>query len=203
MNLKEAIEQIVVLFEYRAPGPHALEIIKRVNATYAYKRHVPLSELTKPADLVCAWCNLAPTKSRGRKYCGKDCSESALMYLYPQFAASKMYRLIVLQDFACRACGVIDEEWFLKRMEHYKAKQRRVLEEYKKYGWAVDKNETEKAFLFQFGDCTGDRWQVDHIVPVHKGGAGVGMENLQVLCTPCHKLKTAKDLGGKRCQRSS
>ena len=35
--------------------------------------------------------------------------------------------------------------------------------------------------------------EVDHIVPLCKGGSDQNPRNLQVLCTPCHKQKTAKE----------
>jgi hypothetical protein len=38
---------------------------------------------------------------------------------------------------------------------------------------------------------SGCRWQADHIHPVVEGGGGCGLENLQLLCTPCHAEKTA------------
>ena len=36
------------------------------------------------------------------------------------------------------------------------------------------------------------RWAVDHIVPLWAGGANED-ENLQLLCEPCHKVKTARE----------
>jgi len=42
------------------------------------------------------------------------------------------------------------------------------------------------------------RPEVDHIVPIYKGGIPLGMENHQVICYTCHKTKTGKDLSGKR-----
>lgn len=36
--------------------------------------------------------------------------------------------------------------------------------------------------------------QVDHILPVHKGGGGMGLWNFQLLCKSCHKQKTKQDL---------
>ncbi|MGI9175700.1 MAG: HNH endonuclease, partial [Rhodothermales bacterium] len=34
-------------------------------------------------------------------------------------------------------------------------------------------------------------WDMDHIQPVIEGGGGTGLRNLQTLCVPCHKQKTA------------
>jgi len=35
---------------------------------------------------------------------------------------------------------------------------------------------------------------VDHILPVHKGGGGMGLWNFQGLCKSCHKAKTRIDV---------
>ena len=37
--------------------------------------------------------------------------------------------------------------------------------------------------------------QVDHVVPVFKGGKVYDEANLQVLCVPCHTFKTRIDKG--------
>ena len=55
------------------------------------------------------------------------------------------------------------------------------------------------AFLAAHGRCQrctlhitpGKRWEVDHITPVALGGTD-DPANLQVLCAPCHGIKTAK-----------
>ena len=38
-----------------------------------------------------------------------------------------------------------------------------------------------------------DNWHVDHIYPVFLGGSACGLENLQTICTDCHKEKTYAD----------
>ncbi|NXS23270.1 ZRAB3 endonuclease, partial [Mystacornis crossleyi] len=38
----------------------------------------------------------------------------------------------------------------------------------------------------------GQFWQVDHIQPVYSGGGQCSLENLQTLCTACHRERTAK-----------
>jgi 5-methylcytosine-specific restriction endonuclease McrA len=42
------------------------------------------------------------------------------------------------------------------------------------------------------------RPEVDHIVPIYKGGTPLGIDNHQAICYTCHKSKTSKDLSGKR-----
>ena len=37
-----------------------------------------------------------------------------------------------------------------------------------------------------------DRWEMDHVVPVVEGGGCCGLENLRVLCPPCHRGVTAQ-----------
>lgn len=41
-------------------------------------------------------------------------------------------------------------------------------------------------------------WEVDHIMPVVEGGGGTGLDNLQTLCSPCHKKKTSAMMRQRR-----
>jgi 5-methylcytosine-specific restriction endonuclease McrA len=40
-------------------------------------------------------------------------------------------------------------------------------------------------------------WELDHVVPLIEGG-GHELSNLQTLCTPCHKRKTAQEAAARR-----
>lgn len=42
-----------------------------------------------------------------------------------------------------------------------------------------------------------DGMEVDHIIPLSKGGSEEDLENLQVLCTECHGAKTIRESGGR------
>jgi hypothetical protein len=49
-----------------------------------------------------------------------------------------------------------------------------------------------RVFLLQLNEMIknpgeGHFWQVDHIKPVYEGGGQCSLDNLQTLCTICHK----------------
>ena len=41
--------------------------------------------------------------------------------------------------------------------------------------------------------CAVRRLECDHIIPISAGGNFFGLDNLQILCVLCHRLKTAKE----------
>jgi 5-methylcytosine-specific restriction endonuclease McrA len=43
-------------------------------------------------------------------------------------------------------------------------------------------------------------WELDHVTPLIDGGSH-DFKNLQTLCTPCHKHKTAKEARNRAAQR--
>lgn len=45
------------------------------------------------------------------------------------------------------------------------------------------------------------KWEADHIIPVHLGGGGCGLENFQTLCEDCHKKKTARGAARRAASR--
>ena len=45
------------------------------------------------------------------------------------------------------------------------------------------------------GRCPAHPWILDHIRPIAMGGDQWDAGNLQVLCTRCNKIKTARDMG--------
>lgn len=49
----------------------------------------------------------------------------------------------------------------------------------------------------------GNDWDADHIVPVHQGGGGCGLDNYQTLCKPCHKEKTGRNAKKRAASRKA
>ncbi len=160
------------------PGPIALAAIEAKPRA----RYFNLSDL--PHLKVCAWCNARPITPPRRRYCGEDCQESATLYCAPQTPAMKMFVLIQLQDCTCVGCGeCFDEE--LKKMVEQKW---HVIKE-RHNAWL----DWKKVPLHYLGDNTGQLWHVDHIIPIFRGGRGVCLENIQVLCVRCHQKKTTRE----------
>lgn len=164
------------------PGPYALEAIQRKPAA----RYFNLSEL--PKLKVCAWCNAFPVHPPKRRYCSDDCQRSAHMFCTPQSPAMKMYILLQLQDCTCVGCGEFFEDHVNELVDKWWA----LIQERRKHGIWTEK-ELDKVPLRFVGDQTGHLWHVDHIIPIFRGGHGVCLENLQVLCVNCHRVKTARE----------
>src|SRR5690606_12121096 len=172
------------MFEYVPPGPRAKAYLEKRRSA----RHGRLSDL-KVVDGICKWCEPAPVKSKQsgfRLYCGRDCSESAAASMSPQKPTAKAYILIVRQSAACARC----KEDFSEQLDAIIWKNLTHWIDDLKIRPVRDDDTID---LWVLGRDNGHIWQVDHIVPIHKGGIGVGLDNVQVLCVDCHHRKTAED----------
>ncbi len=157
------------------------------------RRRFSLSEL-QAAPGHCVWCD---NKLEGKKqrWCSSACVKSAQCAGTPTTQDVKMYRLIYMQSFACAGCGQSFEDEIRKMI----VRAHEVWNRHHNYRYGpggVGEKEMlppKKISLYILGAGTGDKWQTDHIVPVHKGGAGIEASNLQVLCVPCHLRKTVED----------
>ena len=182
-DMNEYIKSKVEAFQYREPGPIAKEQMWR----YRKARSVGMDHLRKTPDGRCAWCNVTRITDRRRKYCTDDCSQSAYFYSYPQNPAAKAWRLIEVQACACVGCGLdytAEIERRIQGIEHYNDRMRKQHPDWFK---------ADKVTYYRLGYNTGEKWHVDHINPLFKGGDGIGMDNVQVLCVECHKRKTVEE----------
>lgn len=169
--------------DYREPGPLAYDATLRLGS----RRTFSLALLPKPQGQ-CAWCNERQTKGK-RKYCSEDCQESAYIYSYPQSPASKMFVFLQRQGCVCLGCGECFDCEITRRIEGCLAWIERHAKDHPRS--AMEK--PEFVTFHSLGNGTGELWHVDHILPIFKGGQGVGLENIQVLCVPCHKQKTVRE----------
>ena len=133
---------------------------------------------------LCRWCHLqVPTRKKQQVWCGQECvGEHALTK-----GSSGPIRIAVLDrdKGVCAVCG-LDCDAFEKRMRNRlrQLRDRRLgSERIKRLRDAVVKR--------GFDGLIDSTWQADHIVARSEGGSSL-MENIQTLCTPCHKAKSAE-----------
>jgi hypothetical protein len=144
-----------------------------------------LSELRVEAK-ICKWCEARAIDDARAHYCSDACRVSADIWARPQSPAAKAFVLVFKQDGVCTFCGLLwRDELALRILEG--------AERCKRAGFSLGRE-----LLWRVGYNTGDLWHVDHIVPIHKGGVGVGPANIQVICVGCHRRKTAGENRGQK-----
>lgn len=139
----------------------------------------------------CVWCQIALT---GKKYkwCGPECMESAFAWANPQ-KEQGLQVLLARQSWKCNLCQydyAPHVEETRKKMSWYYPEMR-TLDVSAKFHWVFVKRLKRLV-------PKNRRPEVDHIVPIYKGGQSLGLDNHQAICYLCHKAKTKKDLSGKR-----
>lgn len=144
-------------------NPQIIELTKTLNSRYVAKSYV------KRVPGLCKWCYEVPTKGL-RHYCSHRCSLMLEAWAYPQ-SEFGLWVLLTRQDHKCAACQYQYDKQESSYRDHI----------YRHY--AVLKSK-----------CPEDRKpEVDHIIPISKGGESLGFNNHQVLCYTCHKAKTKID----------
>lgn len=176
---------------YKKTGnPAAEEILK----TYK-ERSCDLSSLNAikiDNKRFCAWCGVGQLNHGNQKYCTKDCSFSAMASFYPQ-KEEGLSILLIRQDWKCAGCfydyAPLAQQ--IAKAMHGGHDYNRLVDFKVEYDWALMKRLKSR--------CPSEyRPEVDHIVPIYKGGQSLGLDNHQAICYTCHKTKTKKDLSGKR-----
>jgi len=140
----------------------------------------------------CAWCGYALSKASLRSgvkatYCSKECSEQGRIRRGGKFNRVRD-QLFSLEGGICQKCGINAYALFL-RINALKPVER--LNALCNTNWNLPKSGQALDRLLQ-NPKKGDFWQADHIIAVAEGGGDCGLDNLQTLCTPCHRVETEK-----------
>lgn len=129
---------------------------------------------TEDGKKMCAWCAQGQLHHGNQKYCTDNCRDSATAWAYPQ-KEEALYFLLQRQGWKCNLCShAYPEPTTPSKWYTMKRLKRASLPERKP--------------------------EVDHIVPVYKGGTSIGLDNHQAICYTCHKAKTRIDNSGKRAK---
>lgn len=180
----------------KSPNPKVEELTKSIKA-----RRVNLSNL-KPLKLedgkrLCVWCYTNKLGNHpNQKYCSKECSNQAMAWANPQQDEGVGY-LLLRQNYQCNICK---HDWkpFIQDHvigKHYGTKGVEAQSWQERYVYAVIRS-------FKHKIDVNLRPEVDHIIPISKGGQSLGFENHQVCCFLCHKAKSKVDNSGPRKPRT-
>ena len=168
-------------------NPKLLELVKTHKA-----RRINASDIV-PTVIdgvrLCAYCGENPIIGhRAKKYCSKICQFSLYAWCEPQ-KESSLAVLLARQGYKCATCGydwnplaesLIAAPGINKKLNRFTEYSLRLIKRLKR---TVDKDRKP---------------EVDHLIPISKGGQSIGLENVRAICNTCHKAKTKIDNSGKR-----
>lgn len=144
----------------------------------------------------CRWCM---AKLSGRKYawCSDECSSMAWAWANPQKEGG-LHILMARQDFKCAKCAY-DYMPYVEDTIKYLNKNASSTRMFTVHPDKIKEKISERLMkILKYKVPTDRRPEVDHIVPISKGGQSIGFDNHQAICYCCHKAKTKVDLSGKR-----
>lgn len=187
---------------------HALQWIDR-HGRYLRKvsSHFLRQKLNR-AKRQCTWCG-QQLGGRKRTWCGMPCVDAFHRHCCPRSARSAVFDR---DHGVCVSCG-LDTEWLTRLMRLCQPDQRRRRE---LCTWRGKTNRRGRRnlrrqqrrgrvycvirnWLRRRGfDPRQALWELDHILPVCRGGGLCGLENYQTLCQVCHVRKGAEDLRPRR-----
>lgn len=143
----------------------------------------------------CMWCGVIEVKHFNRKYCSKACSLAMFAWANPQ-KGNGLHLLLKRQAWKCNVCSYDYGPTIRSVWGYYGAKNRLVP--------TLGKDDSERFMRHFKSACDPSRKpEVDHVVPIYKGGQALGFDNHQAICYLCHKAKTKIDNSGPRKKEES
>ncbi|XP_075465639.1 DNA annealing helicase and endonuclease ZRANB3 isoform X2 [Ascaphus truei] len=118
------------------------------------------------------------------RFCSQKCQDDFLMRSSQGYMRAKVFET---EHGVCQQCCLNAQELYLSVRDAPKSERKALLES----TWMAQLPLAQLNELIR-NPAEGQFWQVDHIKPVYSGGGQCSLDNLQTLCTVCHKERTAK-----------
>ncbi|XP_030012157.1 DNA annealing helicase and endonuclease ZRANB3 isoform X2 [Sphaeramia orbicularis] len=171
--------------------PPAPERLDKESSKAAEEPHSSESGYVQAVDSegvpLCLSCQRACSTTGGAwdtRFCSHRCQEEF------QLRSSQTYmrsRVLEAEQGICQHCGLHAHDLFLKVRDAPPSQRKEMMEN----TW-LSQLPLKKLNEMIRAPVEGDFWQVDHIRPVYSGGGQCSLDNLQTLCTVCHKARTAQ-----------
>ncbi|XP_038573680.1 DNA annealing helicase and endonuclease ZRANB3 [Micropterus salmoides] len=147
---------------------------------------------------LCLSCQKACSTTGGAwdtRFCSHRCQDEF------QLRSSQTYmrsQVLEAEQGICQHCGLHAHDLFLKVRDAPPSQRKDMLEN----TWLTQLSLKQLNEMIR-APVEGDFWQVDHIRPVYSGGGQCSLDNLQTLCTVCHKARTAQQAKQRSQMRKS
>ncbi|XP_027551676.1 DNA annealing helicase and endonuclease ZRANB3 isoform X1 [Neopelma chrysocephalum] len=118
------------------------------------------------------------------RFCSHACQEDFSIRSSQSYLRTKVFEV---EHGVCQFCHQNAQELYLSVRDAPRSRRKELLES----SWMSHLPLGQLNEMIR-SPTEGQFWQVDHIQPVYSGGGQCSLDNLQTLCTACHRERTAK-----------
>uniref|UniRef100_A0A672P543 Zinc finger, RAN-binding domain containing 3 n=1 Tax=Sinocyclocheilus grahami TaxID=75366 RepID=A0A672P543_SINGR len=161
--------------------PSNSSVCVQTNTTAGY-----LQAMDSAGTPLCLSCQKPSGEHRG--WAGGFCSPACMEDF--QLRSNQGYmraRVLETEQGVCQHCGLNAHQLYVQVRDAPRTHRKEMLDN----TWLAQLPLKQLNEMIQ-SPVEGQFWQVDHINPVYRGGGQCSLENLQTLCTVCHRMRTAQ-----------